>query len=229
MNDFDLLRLTYRGGQVAIVAEFVTVLGLMLLLLTGPISLATEDDVAPQIEFFLQAYREAPALYFLVSGLLLLVGPLLMLWVVWAWHFYLEHEAKLVFGVWPLTSLALMGIAMLLLSFVVGVAGVVTAEESYQNGFFSQEAVHLVVLMEILLQSGGFGLLYVVYPLAISLVLWERRLYPRWLIAGGVLAFLLLNGLSIALCPFFMGVVLLQKAGRLAHDLQKQTASQPTR
>lgn len=229
MSDFELLRLTYRGGQMAILAELATVLGLMLLFVTGPIALATEEDVAPQIEFFLHAYREAPALYFFVHSLILLAAPLLMLIVVWAWHFYLEHEAELVFSVWPLTSLGLMGIGMLLLAFVTGTFGVFTMEQSYRDGFFNEESLHFLIFMEVMFQVAGFGLLYVIYPLGIALVLWQKRLYPRPWIAGGVIAFLGLNGLSIALCPFFMGVVLLQRAGRLAQDLQKQTPSQPTR
>jgi hypothetical protein len=179
--------------------------------------LATAEDVA----------RTQPLAYLLIFSGVMLVPSLLMLWVIWAWHLYFQQTGLVIFH-WVMTSIALMGLSMMLMSYGTALVGIAIYIQGLNEGFLTKSDGYPVLAMIFSLEFMGVALTYWLYPLMIGFTLLRQgKLSYLFMIALAVF-FLVFNAFSIALSPFILGVLMLLQAQRLASVSRLQATDKTT-
>ncbi|MFP4322254.1 MAG: hypothetical protein ACLFTK_07365 [Anaerolineales bacterium] len=245
MSARQMVRILYTGGQAAILAELIIILGIFLVALgywdvvQEQIARGYTADAAPSV---LELYNDNHLIFTLVIFLTSIAPNAAMLAVIWTFHLYFAwHNVR--FLHWISTSVALMGAAFILAASSIQLWGINFFVFAMDNDMLTEDAFYIGFILAASLQLMGISLLYFSYPLLLVLTAWRDRLVPMWFMAVAVVFALLHDitfGLSLneqglsgiidaatILFPFFVGVVLLRKAQTLAREIYESDHGTP--
>ena len=234
MTQRQVIRTLYRGGQAAIFAELIVIAGLALIAILNRDVMMEHHFHYGQFnsyEVFLDGSLEHPQLYTVSIFLAFSIPTVVMFAVIWAWHLYFAYEGVLLMN-WFATSIALAGATLMLL--MVGLDILLTPRLALQieNGSITYANAYPVLAMITSTFDFAVMLLYGLYPLALALASFEKRLLPKWfllpvvavallndmfILSGGEMTFIAnVLMIGVVLWPFIMGAALLRKAQTLA-------------
>lgn len=236
MSRQDLIRTLYIGGQAAIAAELIVVVGIFLFAIFSPDLITSSEG---QVDLFVEANNLLDTfmehrIYYVVGSVLTLLFPTIgMVVVIWAWHLYFAANRVYLMN-WVASSMALIGATLMLANFGLSTWSFGLLGTMRESGEVSAETVFIIVTVAEGLQFTGMVALYVFYPMLLSITSWRDHLLPRWFV-GLALVLTIIHDLHfltggeqevvailsqgiIVLWPFLMGVVLLLKAQALAQQ-----------